>query len=435
MGAWRSMAALVAVGLIGACAAQPVAVTPSTSNASNRPCTSVALSASRPSPIGAGQAVVFTAAAEGCSHPEYRFVLADAAAAGGSVTQDWSPTSRWTWNTFGVASGRYTVRADARALAAGDAPPNASTYLAFAVTNGSEPAVPACKLPVSGTMSGSGGFIQMPSGTFTADPASSLAVPGQPDPSGLRRGLTYDPVHLKWLPVPRDWVMPDFSSYVYIGTDYPRVSNQPALHRVNVTSGADTQWTNGDELYGYPIALRPEGVYGAPGPEIITMIDAAGVQTTVDQGHSGQFAVITPSAIWATKWSTSPAGEYQLTVVQRINPQTQTASDWFQAGSETAVPIGVDGNGSPIIAVGEQLANARIAATQIWIAPQPSAGATPKGELIYSDAAHPLTIIGWPVVSAGAIWIETDEGLWVTQNAAPMTLVSKYSGYIAGGCL
>jgi len=43
---------------------------------------------------------------------------------------------------------------------------------------------------------------------------------------------------------------------------------------------------------------------------------------------------------------------------------------------------------------------------------------------------------GSPIVSAGAIWIETDHGLWVKDDtSAAMRLVSSHSGYVAGGCV
>ena len=100
------------------------------------------------------------------------------------------------------------------------------------------------------------------------------------------------------------------------------------------------------------------------------------------------------------------------------------------------MPIGIDGSGSPIIAAGTQLPNGQISASQIWIVPQASAGAVPQGVLIYSDKDHPLVVQGPPIVSAGAIWIETDKGLWIDDGTgASIRLVSNFSGYIAGGCL
>ena len=433
------MAWLAVACLLGACSLQPpgppVVAQPSPSAASATVCTTVSLASSRQSPVTAGQLVVVTARATGCRQPEFRFVLGDAAGAAGSVTQDWGTASTWTWDTATALAGHYTVRGDVRSLRAGGGAPDASAYLSFTLIGVAAPVAQSCRLPVSGTEPGSGGFIQLPGGAFTADPASNVALLGQPDTSGLRRGYTYDPNNGQWLPVPRDWVMPDYSSYVYIGTEHPHVSNQPALHRVVLASGSDTLWVNGDQLYGLPVALRPEGVYGAPGPEIITLVNPAGGVTTIDQGHYGLFAVITPTAIWATK----SAGFTSLSTVQRIDPQTQVATTWFTASGATALPIGIDEAGNPIIAVGTQLPNGRMAATQIWIAPQPSTTSADasNGQEVYSDAAHPLTLLGWPVVSGGAIWIETDQGLWTYAGVAgaPIRLVSSHSGFIAGGCL
>ena len=427
--------------LTAACSAPPqtpVAAKASATAATlttNTRCRGLTVAASRQSPVKVGDTLTITAQAGGCDSPDYRFVLVDQTG-GTTVMRDWDPVSAWDWNTGSTQSGRLTIRADAREHGGTSYAPDVSTYLEFLVTGAAAPHVQTCRLPVSGVLAGSGGFVQMPTGTFNADPASNVPLPGQTDPARLRRGYTYDPVHGRWLPVPRDWVMPDFSSYVYVGTEYPHVSNQPALHVVKLPAGTDSQWPQGDQLYGLPIALRPQGVYGAPGPEIITMVDAAGGVTTVDQGHAGLFAVVTSTGIWAAKWSTSRAGAYVLADVQRIDTNTGAATTWFHIAGVTAVPIGIDGSGSPIIAAGTQLPNGQISASQIWIVPQASAGAVPQGVLIYSDKDHPLVVQGPPIVSAGAIWIETDKGLWIDDGTgASIRLVSNFSGYIAGGCL
>jgi hypothetical protein len=445
MGLRHRLATALAVGvLVAGCGAPPpvpVAGKPSptttattTNGTAGQRCSGLTLSASRQSPITAGDVVTIAAQAGGCASPEYRFVLLDQTG-GTTVMQDWGPDATWTWNSGNTLSGLLTVRADARAKGSTGYAPDVSTYEPFQVLATAAPAVQTCRLPVSGVLPGSGGFVQMPAGTYAPDPASDVPFRGQPDMSHLRRGYTYDSLHGSWLPVPRDWVMPDFSSYVYVGTEYPRVSNQPALHVVKLPSGADTQWPQGDQLYGLPIALRPEGVYGAPGPEIITMIDPTGSVTTVDQGHAGLYAVVTPTAIWAAKWSTSSAGAYVMTDVQRIDANSHAATTWFHLAGLTAVPIGVDTSGSPIIEAGTQLPDGSISATQIWIVPQPSTAA-PSGHPIYSDTAHPLVVKGSPIVSAGAIWIETDQGLWVKDDtSAAMRLVSSHSGYVAGGCV
>ena len=444
----RLAAGLATLLLAGACSAQPqtpVAAKHSpfpapsaqatTATTINQRCDAITVSSSKPSPISAGDTVTITAQAGGCQLPDYRFVLLNATGTG-IVMQDWATTASWTWSSYGTQAGIVTVRADARGSGASGDVPDVSAYAQFQVLGGGTATVQTCRLPVSGALPGSGGFVQLPGGAFTADPSSNVPFEGQADPSGLRRGYSYDPVHGRWLPVPRDWVMPDFSSYVYVGTEYPHASNMPALHVVKLPSGTDTLWPRGDQLYGYVIALRPEGAYGAPGPEIITMVDPTGAFAPVDQGHDGLFAVITPTVLWASKWTTTRGGTYTVVEVQRIDPKTQQSTDWFHFGTLTAVPIGVDGFGSPIIATGTQTPKGQISATQVWIVPQASTGVVPQGKLIYSDPNHPLVIQGSALVSAGAIWIETDRGLWVDDNPAGlMRLVSSYSGYIAGGCL
>lgn len=276
----------------------------------------------------------------------------------------------------------------------------------------------------------------MPGGIFTPDPTSNIPIPGQVDQTGLRRGYTYDPVHVKWLPVPRDWVMPDFSSYIYIGTELVNPSQQPTLHWVDVTTGRDTLWPHGEDVYGHPTALLPDGVYGAPGPEIFVMVDPTGLQTTLDQGRNGLFEVITPSAYYATKVSTSN-GKYILTDVYRVDANTGAATLWFHDPALTVLPIGVDSGNHPIIAAGTQNARTgRMVATQIWIASTQSTSARPQGRLIYSDPSNPLTIQGPPIVSAGALWFETDQGLFVfTDRSGGFMLASSHAGYISGGCI
>jgi hypothetical protein len=312
---------------------------------------------------------------------------------------------------------------------------------------GSQPAPVAatsCKLPVSGLLPGSGGFLQMPGGSFKPDPASNIPAPGQADQAGLRRGYTYDPVHAKWLPVPRDWVMPDFSAYVYVGNEMV-TSNQPALHRVDVTSGKDALWPHGADLYGYPVALRPEGVYGAPGPEILVLLDPTGVRFTVDSGDDGLFEVIAQSQYYATRWDTGSGNQFALGDVYRIDANTGTAVLWFSDPSTTNVPIGLDAAGDPIIAGGALSRRGQMVATHIWIASSPSTGestasgarqgALPQATLLYADNLNPLVILGAPIASRGALWFETDHGLYEFNDNGGFRQVSTFSGYISGGCL
>ena len=68
-----------------------------------------------------------------------------------------------------------------------------------------------CRIAVSTGNPGSGGFVAIPGGQFTADKASDVDLPGQSGASGL----SYSVALRKWLPVPRSWITPDGKRYVY----------------------------------------------------------------------------------------------------------------------------------------------------------------------------------------------------------------------------
>ena len=100
-GRWRVAVGLVAGGLTVACnPSQPAPpTTPQTPAAvAAGPCTAVSLSASKSTPITAGQVVVLKATAQGCRRPEYRFPLTDATGATGSVMRDWDAATTWSWS-------------------------------------------------------------------------------------------------------------------------------------------------------------------------------------------------------------------------------------------------------------------------------------------------------------------------------------------------
>ena len=76
-------------------------------------CTSVTVSAGPASPQGPGTTVTFTAAAAGCPNPRYKFWLQPPGGAW-TVTQDYSTSNAWSWNTTGLAAGTYLLDVYAR---------------------------------------------------------------------------------------------------------------------------------------------------------------------------------------------------------------------------------------------------------------------------------------------------------------------------------
>jgi hypothetical protein len=97
-----------------------------------------------------------------------------------------------------------------------------------------------CRLPVYVPgQPGSGGFVTFPAGTFSLDPASKVGSDGN------WYGLTYDRAVSKWLPVPRAWVNPKGTFYVY-------ADDGGNLVEVNAGSGTTTVIRQG---FGAPTRL------------------------------------------------------------------------------------------------------------------------------------------------------------------------------------
>jgi len=78
------------------------------------PVSSVSLSSNRSSPQGVGTKITFTAAASGGTGSyEYQFRMRTPAGIW-SVARDYSSASAWTWNTTGLATGKYYIEVWAR---------------------------------------------------------------------------------------------------------------------------------------------------------------------------------------------------------------------------------------------------------------------------------------------------------------------------------
>lgn len=97
--------------------------------------------------------------------------------------------------------------------------------------------------PAHGT-AGHGGFVALPGGTFTADPASLGS---------------YDLAVRKWVPVPRAWISPDGTKYVW--PEYRSVTGPATgiIHVTDAASGADRSLTV--PAPSMPVSYESAGVY------------------------------------------------------------------------------------------------------------------------------------------------------------------------------
>jgi hypothetical protein len=118
-------------------------------------CTSVSLSPSPASPQASGTTVLWTAAATGCTVPQFRFMVW-IASTGWTVGQEWSASPTFSWNTSGLAAGSYLVEAWARSGTSGTLQAQ-SPDIAFTLTTASTAPCTAVSLsanPVSPQASG-----------------------------------------------------------------------------------------------------------------------------------------------------------------------------------------------------------------------------------------------------------------------------------------
>ncbi len=146
-----------------------------------------------------------------------------------------------------------------------------------------------CKLPVASGdaptdgnpthgQAGSGGFLQLPDGTFTKDP-QSLA--------------SYDSAAKKWLPVPRAWISPD-------GTHFAWPENRTAagpvtgiIHVVEVATGADKPVAV--PAPSMPVSYEAGGIFVT---RIVPNSDAPPQGLTRIDPGSGSFKQIAADGSW-----------------------------------------------------------------------------------------------------------------------------------------
>src|ERR1700730_4840053 len=291
----------------------------------------------------------------------------------------------------------------------------------------SSPAPTTCNLYVSGAAPGSGGFIRVqgsgldpfnPLETFTADPQSNVSYPGIASALGLK-GLAFDTIHHRWLPVPRAWVMPDFSRYAYPAAD--------GVHWVDLNGGnTDTKIPNTIGIAPYLLAAEPDGVYGADQTTTLERVTWTGDVSIVDRAHNRNTIAVGDGVVYGSTES-PPA----ITQIDRIDVGTGVVTPWFVWGARNLVVLGVDSKGFPMILdeapnVPEQVWNPVVASTSDSPLGQPAGTVGTQGN------AGTVTY----VQGQGGIWFaSTTGGVTFSSQSISSRMISQYTGYIAGPCI
>jgi hypothetical protein len=270
------------------------------------------------------------------------------------------------------------------------------------------------------------GFIRLPEGTLTEDPAGTAAA-------AVRSQVFYDLAARKWVPVRREAVSPDGSQFAF-------VDSASGLHLVTVSSGndrlllADGGWAivefGSDALYlakaepvqsvfaGSGIALKGlyrEPLTGGP-PRRLLSSDVA--YFTIAKGHG-----------WALLLQDFDARPRQLV---RIDLQSGASDVWYTAPESGIGQLAVDTTGSPIVSLpgGGALQLMRVEAKD-----------TTRTLFESPDKAQPQG--GYAVDSAG-LWLSTftpaepfSSPPWLLDTAGQLhrlPSVAPNSVEVAGGC-
>lgn len=298
----------------------------------------------------------------------------------------------------GTGAGSATTPAPSATASASAAP----------VTPTPSPSTAACRLPVAGGDAptdgnpahgarGHGGFLAIPAGTFTADPAS-LA--------------TYVLSAAKWVPVPRAWVSPDGKSYAY--PEY-RTAAGPVtgiIHVVDIASGADRPL--GVPAPSIPVSWDAAGIYVA---RVVPNSDARPTGLSVLDPSSGGLRQITPSGTWTVVGSDSAYGaDLDSSLAPPPGGGGPGAANrvWklSLAGGSPAVVATFPGSNVSVLGVrGSDLVLGIVTADRFTV----KAGSTTiyDGAITAPQPTQPI------VVDGNAIWLSGAGGVWRSDGGGP----------------
>lgn len=262
--------------------------------------------------------------------------------------------------TLLAACAPPTTLASPRSSAAHPASPSPSATAPYRV--------PVRAFPTVGIDLGAG-FLALPGGSVTPDPAARLAVDatsnrmmttGSPTLYGDHSGITYDWAIGRWLPVAARQVAADGRVYAYVeaiasagGTGPPGpVASSVRIHIVDVKSATDTVLYSTPTppfftivgFVGSTIYLSADCVEGcAPDSLKLWQLDGNTRQLTLVSSRRSFDWQITGTIAWMTEYTqASPAGR-----LLRIDLATGQAQTWF-TGSGIEL-IGLANDGSPLI--------------------------------------------------------------------------------------
>jgi hypothetical protein len=295
-----------------------------------------------------------------------------------------------------------------------------------------------------------GGFLDMASGSFTADPQSVMVfdngaglnrTPGQPYLYGTSGDSVwapsaYDQAQHRWLPVPPQWVSPDGSTYAY------SVQGQ-GVHLVNVASALDrvVPGTTGlsAQVHYSVVGYTTNGVYltqwgptGGPGiglwrlDPVSNAISEASTDTPGIGVFVGETALESPPTIgYPDAWWNGDPLDPHVYHQYLTGAAGQHGETWFQRPGFRMKVIGVDTAGRAIVVA--QSASQ----VEVWLLATPNSATqlyaianTGSSDLPFKTA----------VANTGGWWIGSQSGVYFA-TATGLIRASTTPAVVVGGCV
>jgi hypothetical protein len=206
-----------------------------------------------------------------------------------------------------------------------------------------------CSLPISTNLGQQAGFLSIPSGTYTPDPAAAA--------SSSR--MTYDRPLKRWLPVSWAQLLPDGSAYAYTKEASP-TQFRNEIHVVDVATGRDRIVYNQGAYH--VVAYRLDGIYldhhlnGTDASNGLWRLDpTSGSLKAYPAGQQATWGWIGAGGAWSYSVDGNRFGSNSF---GRLDLSTGAVETWFQVaspqppgpGSKSIRLLGFDGS-QPLVQV------------------------------------------------------------------------------------
>jgi hypothetical protein len=303
---------------------------------------------------------------------------------------------------------------------------------------------------------GKNGFVDLSTGTFTADPNGQ--IPYDETMGGYTTGQTpvlkgdssgyFDSSYRRWIPAPAEHVLPDGSAYVYeVEIADPHAYE---IHLVKVATGADRvvfhmSYDNGYSL----IAFRPEGIYLQPIlhrsglPSGIWLFDLLTASlNAVPNSQDGTWLTITNGGAWGGPGGTAGGS------LQQLDVRTGSVTTWFTHPVQGAVfegygygvsLLGFDGASHPIVQVfppgNATPPDQTPGQPEVWLVSSPGQATRLSAIALISDRA-----LSPGMSDAHGLWLVGKDGIYLYndsrfQRVAPLGSPASPNYSLGGTCV